>query len=311
MGDRPEKPPAAQPEEAWDLFQELAADVRERFANHRIGAESARIAYYFFLSLLPFLLALFALSGFLGREALFNWIMHELLGVLPPQAALALEDAVRQITHVRRPGTLALASLLTIWSGSHALAALTDGLNAAFRVRSRRRWWQKGALGVGVVASVSVAVLLGALAVLAGPEIGGLLGLSQLGSLLRWPVALGLVIGLTWLCYFLLPDRKQRRNHRHLLGGAAVATALWAASTLLFRLYLSSFGRLDVVYGLLGGVVALLFWLYLAAMSVLVGGEVAAGLERHARRRRARPAARKPTKAKAGPRRRRTVASRS
>ncbi|MFQ5349916.1 MAG: YhjD/YihY/BrkB family envelope integrity protein, partial [Thermoanaerobaculia bacterium] len=71
----------------------------------------------------------------------------------------------------------------------------------------------------------------------------------------------------------------------HLLGGAAVATAMWAVCTLVFRLYLSSFGRLDLVYGVLGGVVALLIWLYLAAMSILFGGEVAAGLERFARRR--------------------------
>ncbi len=292
---RPAKAATPAPhEEPWDRFQELAADVRERFENHRIGAESARVAYYVFLSLFPFLLALFALTGYLGREALFNWIMHELLAALPPQAALALEDSVRQVTHVRRPGTLALATLLTVWSGSHALAALSDGLNAAFRVRRRRRWWKKGVLGLALVAIVSLAVLLAALAVLAGPEIGALIGLRQLGSLLRWPVAVGLVVGMTWLCYYLLPNRQQAGNRRHLLGGAAVATVLWAICTLLFRLYLSSFGRLDVVYGVLGGVVALLVWLYLAAMSVLVGGEVAAGLARHARRRQPRAVGRRP-----------------
>lgn len=272
----------------WGRFQELAADVRERMENHRIGAESARVAYYIFLSLLPFLLAMFALTGYLGREALFNWIMHELLAALPPQAALALEDSVRQITHVRRPGTLAIALLVTFWSASNALAALADGLNAAFRVASRRRWWQKKALGMVVVATACVAVLLGALAVLAGPEIAALIGLRQLGSLLRWPVAAGLVVGMTWLCYYLLPNRKQSGVKLHLLGGATVATILWAVCTLVFRLYLSSYGRLDVVYGVLGGVVALLLWLYLAAMSILVGGEVAAGLERFARRRRPR-----------------------
>ena len=286
MTVQPQSRPAPAAEEPWDRFQEIFADVRERMENHRIGAESARVAYYVFLSLFPFLLAIFALTGYLGREALFNWVMHELLAALPPQAAMALEDSVREITHARRPGTLALALLVTFWSGSHALTALADGLNAAFRVGRRRRWWQKKALGVVVVVVASVAILLSALAVLAGPEIGALVGLRQLGSLLRWPVAAALVVGMTWLCYYLLPNRKQGRAKLHLLGGAAVATAMWAACTLVFRLYLSTFGRLDVVYGVLGGVVALLIWLYLAAMSVLFGGEVAAGLERFARRRR-------------------------
>ena len=266
--------------ESWGRFQELAADVRERMENHRIGAESARVAYYVFLSLFPFLLAMFSLTGFLGREALFTWIMHELLAALPPQAALALEDSVRQITHVRRPGTLALSLLVTSWGASHALTALADGLDAAFRVERRRRWWQKKALGVVVVVIACAAALLAAVVVLAGPEIGAGLGLRQLGSQLRWPVAAAFVVGMTWLCYYLLPNRSQAAVKLHLLGGAAVATAMWAVCTLVFRLYLSSFGRLDVVYGVLGGVVALLIWLYLAAMSILFGGEVAAGLDR-------------------------------
>lgn len=287
MVERRQSRRAAAGGEPWGGFQELAADVRERLENHRIGAESARVAYYVFLSLFPFLLAMFALTGYLGREALFNWIMHELVAALPPQAALALEDSVRQITHVRRPGTLALALLVTFWAASNALTALADGLNAAFRVRRRRRWWQKKALGVVVVAIACVAVLAGALTALAGPEIGARIGLRQLGSLLRWPLAAGLVVGMTWLCYYLLPNRRQGALKLHLLGGAAVATAMWATCTLVFRLYLASFGRLDVVYGVLGGVVALLIWLYLAAMSILFGGEVAAALGRFARRRRA------------------------
>ncbi len=290
MADPPQSRPGPAEDEPWGRFQELAADLRERLENHRIGAESARVAYYVFLSLFPFLLAIFALTGYLGREALFNWIMYELVAALPPQAALALEDSVRQITDVRRPGTLALALVVTFWAASNALTALADGLNAAFRVKLRRRWWQKKALGVAVVAIAGVAVLLGALAVLAGPEIGARIGQRQLGSMLRWPVAGGLVVGMTWLCYYLLPNRKQGAVKLHLLGGAAAATAMWVVCTLLFRLYLSSFGRLDVVYGVLGGVVALLIWLYLAAMSILFGGEVAAGLARFARgRRRRRP----------------------
>ncbi len=152
-----------------------------------------------------------------------------------------------------------------------------------------------------MVAIAGVAVLLGALVALAGPEIGARVGLRQLGSMLRWPVAAGLVVGMTWLCYYLLPNRRQGAVKLQLLGGAAVATAMWAVCTLVFRLYLSSFGRLDVVYGVLGGVVALLIWLYLAAMSILFGGEVAAGFGPVCRRRRARPESAQPEPARKRP----------
>ncbi len=277
------EPPSSEPQ--GSLLQEVVADVRERFENHRIGAESARIAYYLFLSVFPFLLALFAVTGFLGREPAFNWIMQQLLAAVPPQAAAALEDSVRQVTHVRRPGTLSLALLLTVWSASHAVAALSDGLNAAFRVRRRRRWWRKRMVGLAVIAAGCLAVLIGALTVLAGPELGRLLGLPQLGSLVRWPVVIGVVVGMTWLVYYLLPNRDLSHGRWHLLGGATVGTLLWAVFTLLFRLYLSSFGRLDVVYGVLGGVVVLMVWFYFVALSVLLGGEVAAALERLGRAR--------------------------
>ncbi len=79
MTEHQQRRPGTVGGEPWGRFQELAADVRERMENHRIGAESARVAYYVFLSLFPFLLAMFALTGYLGREALFSWIMHELL----------------------------------------------------------------------------------------------------------------------------------------------------------------------------------------------------------------------------------------
>ena len=50
----------------------------------------------------------------------------------------------------------------------------------------------------------------------------------------------------------------------------------------MFRLFLSYTPRFSAIYGLVGGMAALLIWLFLTAMSILVGGEVAAALERRA-----------------------------
>jgi membrane protein len=57
------------------------------------------------------------------------------------------------------------------------------------------------------------------------------------------------------------------------LPGATVATVLWFVSTLLFGWYVTRFANYGQVYGSLGAAIALMFWLYIIALSVLVGSE--------------------------------------
>ena len=57
------------------------------------------------------------------------------------------------------------------------------------------------------------------------------------------------------------------------LPGAAVATVLWFLSTLLFGIYVTRFANYSRVYGSLGAAIALMFWLFLIALSILIGAE--------------------------------------
>jgi membrane protein len=57
------------------------------------------------------------------------------------------------------------------------------------------------------------------------------------------------------------------------LPGAAVATVAWLVTTLLFGFYVTRFADYSRVYGSLGAAIALMFWLYIIALSVLIGAE--------------------------------------
>ena len=56
-----------------------------------ITGEAAKAAYYFFLSLFPMILALFAFTGILGGSAAFETIMGWLHGLLPASATQYME----------------------------------------------------------------------------------------------------------------------------------------------------------------------------------------------------------------------------
>ena len=100
---------------------------------------------------------------------------------------------------------------------------------------------------------------------------GELTPLWELGAI----VIPGLISFLAFLfLYWLLPNRALRP--RYLWPGALVAAVGFEAVKLGFTLYLANFGNYDIVYGSLGGVIALLFWVYLSANIMLFGAEVAA-----------------------------------
>lgn len=246
-----------------------------------VTGEAAKVAYYFFLSLFPLVLVLFALTGLLGGDAAFAWIMDRVRGTLPVDAARLIESAVAEITSEARPGILSVGIALTLWAASNVYAALGDGLDSIYGIVKGRSWWRKRLLAILLLLGTAALMILGAILVLAGREIGGILGLGAAWSLVRGPLAFGLIATVLALVYFVLPNRDQRQSKGPILAGAVVGALLWILATVIFRLYVANFGNYSDTYGFVGAVIVLLLWLYLTALSVLVGGEVAWAVETH------------------------------
>lgn len=245
-----------------------------------IAGEAAKVAFFLFLSLFPLIIVLFGLTGLIGGEDAFTWVMGHLRTLLPSGPTEYMEDFVREVTTVPRPGILSAGALLLLWSASSGVATLADGLDAMYDAREPRGWLRKRGLSILLLVALSVLLTTGAALVVAGPELADLLGIGWVGTPLGWLGAYGLLLLLLWLLYYILPTRDQAHAWKECLVGAAVGSVAWLAVTGVFRLYVSSFGRYSETYGAVGAVMVTLLWLYLTAMAILLGGEVAAVLER-------------------------------
>lgn len=250
------------------------------FLDDRATQMAASISYFALFSLFPFTLLVFAILGLVLRdEELQADVVETIVDAIPveaPSVQSALVNLADQSTTI---GIVALIG--TIWSASALATAIRTSLNVTFEVEQRRP------LVRGKLIDFTILPTL------------GLLFLASLALTTVWRVAqaqlddLGVFGELTWLwelgaigiaglisftaflfLYWLLPNSPLRL--RHLWPGALVAAVGFEAVKIGFTLYLANFSNYDVVYGTLGGVITLLFWVYLSANILLFGAEVAA-----------------------------------
>ena len=259
----------------------LRATAKEVLDDDIMGL-AAQTAYYFFFSLFPLFLFAAPLLGIIGdKQRLIDRAMAQLAGTLPGDALDLVRGVVQDVVLAEgAPGLMSVGALLAGWAGSNIFNGLIDALNRAYDITETRKWWRKRLLALASVVTAGLVMLAASTIMLGGEAIaewlGGQLHLGEgavtAWKILQYPIALALLIGTAWMVYYFLPNLRQDR--RQVLVGAVVATVLWVVVTLLFRAYVVNFGSYSKTYGTVGGVIALLTWMYLSMLVLLIGGEL-------------------------------------
>jgi membrane protein len=263
---------------------EIARTTMRNAGKHDLAGESAKVAYFFFVSLFPTVLILFALTGIIGGDAAFDRIAAVAQTAVPSFAWEFVQELIREVTNQQRPGLLSIGILLTFWAASSGLASLMHALNTIYDARETRGYWKRSAISLGILTAGLLLLVLAAAAFVFGLDWLRAVGLERVWRVARWPITFLLVTATMWLAYRYLPGRERRGGRVETIAGALAATFLWGISTSLFGLYVSNFGWYSRMYGALGAVIVLLIWFYIAAFSALLGGELAATLESRARK---------------------------
>jgi membrane protein len=247
----------------------LVREVATKAANDRITGLAAEVAFWSLLSLVPTMLVLASLLGALGRFVGSDVATRVEDGVISAMSQVFTDDAggliesVRQLFNQPQPGLFSVALVLVAWTASRAFNALAAGLDLIFSNRNRRRWLVRRLLGLGLaLASLTVGTLVAVLLVVS--PIGG-------NGVLTEAVVLVVLTGWAAAMYHFAPARSTR--WRDEVPGAMLAGALWVVFSLGFRVYLNIQGGNEVVTGL-GGVLIALLWLYLMALALFLGGVV-------------------------------------
>ena len=268
---------------AEEAFRRLFADEAVPLAGN--------IAFRTLFSVFPFLIFLTALAGFFGNEALAETVVIFLLSVAPEQLVRPLSSEIHSILTVPRSGLLSLAAILTIWSAMAGVDSIRVGLNRAYDLKEQRSWYRLQFLSIIFIIGAAAALLaVSVLLVFAPLALAGLaryapsFGQSVAAyDFLRFPIAIALLTLGLQLCHLFLPAVRQ--PNLVVLPGVLVTVAVWVVLTSAFSFYLVNFNSFASTYASLSGPFAAMFFLYLAALVLILGGEVNRVLQVHLNRR--------------------------
>ena len=278
--------PSDIPKAGW---RDILGRVWSAVGKDNVSLISAGLAMYGLLAVFPSLAAAISIYGLFASPASVIQDMNAFAGILPPGAweifSKQLQEVARH-TGSTLTATAAIALLLSFWSARSGMASLITATNVAYSEPERRGFIHVVLISLVFTAASVVAFLIMVLLGIAVPLMVKVLGLSAgtewVVSIVRWVLLwLVAIIGLA-IIYRYGPAR-EKAQWRWVTWGSVIASTFWLSGSVLFAIYVRTFGSYGKTYGALGGVIVLLMWFYVSSFALVVGAEINAEMERQTR----------------------------
>ena len=270
-------------------WKDIGKRVWHEMKVDHVQIVSAGVAFYFFLSIFPTIVAAISIYSLVLEPSQIEAQFSRLDLILPEKAFGMINDFLRPVIEQSRKEIgwgLIVSVLVSIWSANKGTNALFQGINIAYDEIETRNIFKKNLITLLFTLCGLVLGLISLLIVIFFPLLIDKFGLpQQLEKILTWFrwVILGLIlISSLSMVYKIAPHRRSPR-FRWVSWGALLGTSLWLAGSMLFSWYVSNFGSYDDLYGSFAAVAILMLWLFLTAFIVLMGAEINSEMEHQTR----------------------------
>ncbi|HEV2526965.1 MAG TPA: YihY/virulence factor BrkB family protein [Thermomicrobiales bacterium] len=272
----------------------IGKQLIKAFGRDGLTTQAAAVAYNFLFAVAPLLIFIMSLAATVSRTVnpntdqtvtnVISWLTER----LPATTAQALEPVVRGALTESGGGLISIGALLALFGARGAMGALIGALNVSYQVDETRSFIKRQLLAIGLTLGTGLGIILAIALFLVG-DIAGNFVADQVGlgdawalawNILRFPIILIILVSALAALYWAAPNSDI--PFRWLSPGAIFGVVGWVLITLFINLYFRYAGGYAESYGVLGGVLAFVFYLYLMSLVILVGGELNAILARRA-----------------------------
>ncbi len=253
-----------------------------RFNADKVADLSAQCAYYFLLSLFPFLL--FAITVLIFLPITSDDVLRILAAIAPELSNEIIKTNIHTVLSVKRTGLMSFSVLFMAWSAIFGIESLVRAINLAYGIKEQRGFFWSKLLSLILMAGMIAGIVSAFVFTVFGAAIGTVMEaywhlpvqIIAVWNSLRQGVNLVFLNLIFLVLYLVSPTKKV--GILEAIPGTLFASFGWHYTSLGFSYYVNNFANFSATYGSLGAIIVLMVWFYLSAMVLILGGQINAVL---------------------------------
>lgn len=250
--------------------------------NGDINQRAKGLAYSFLTALPPLMIFFFTLVAYFPVDGLQNELLSQLGGIVPAKIMDPLTDTVNDVMGHRHSTLLSIGFISSIILAANGMSGVISSLNFANRSVEKRPYLQRYLLCIMMVFVMYVVIVL-VLCLLIGHKYllqlifsQGWMNITKANTLLfnvgRWVLLSFATLFAVSFIYYWAPVKRQRVGF--FSAGSVLATGMFFVLSWGLGVYLNNFSRYNLLYGSIGTLLMLMFWVYFNCIVLLVGYEL-------------------------------------
>ncbi len=269
----------------YDLLEMYITGIAKGAISYRAGA----IAFSFFMALFPFALFILNLIPYIPIRDFQQDFLKFLEESVPPNTFEAIANIIEDIMNNSYRGLLSSGFILSIFLMANGLNAILGGFENSHHVVLKRGFFNQYliALGISLVLSFLLILTVAAIVVfevfIQNTSLQDVLGESIQIIIISRYIFVMLMILITTSILFKYGTRESRES-AFVSIGSVFTTILIIISSYVFGIWVVKFSKYNELYGSIGTLLIMMFYIWLNCMILLLGFELNGTIQRLKRR---------------------------
>jgi membrane protein len=265
----------------YDLLELYIIGIVEGAVSYRATA----IAFSFFMALFPFALFILNLIPFIPIEGFQNDFMDFVQQSVPPTTFDAVSKIINDILHNSHSGLLSTGFFMAIFLMANGVNAILGGFESSHHVTLKRKYFSQYfiALALSIVLSFILIITVAAIVIfevfIQKTKIQDVLSdnipLIEMG---RYAFVIIMILITTSILFKF--GTTQERKHSFISIGSVFTTILTIVTSYFFGIWVVKFSKYNELYGSIGTLLIVMFFIWINSMILLLGFELNATINR-------------------------------